>query len=164
MKIKDFIQSLNADETSKILQTLLEENPDLLKKIYNSALRVVGDINEDAIIDEVYHELNALDVETLYSRSGKTRYGYNDPHEAAWEMFEETLYPFINEMGKNQQRILPDVAKTYCIGIIKGLWKYEEKSFFDFKDWVGMHRANMLLLLQKNGKKPTQAIKTLMKF
>jgi hypothetical protein len=49
---------------------------------------------------------------------------------------EEALQPFIDEMKKNQQRALPAVAKAYCIGIIKGLWAYEEESCSDFKDWV----------------------------
>ena len=69
-------------------------------------------------------------------RSGRTRYGYVDPGDAAWEMFEEALNPFIDEMKKNQKRALPAVAKTYCIGIIKGLWRFDEESVSDFIDWV----------------------------
>ena len=26
--------------------------------------------------------------------------------------------------------------KTHCIGIIKGLWRFDEDSCCDFKDWV----------------------------
>ena len=51
-------------------------------------------------------------------------------------MFEEALLPVIDEMKKNQKRALPAVAQTYCIGIIKGLWKYDKESNSDFKDWV----------------------------
>jgi hypothetical protein len=39
-------------------------------------------------------------------------------------------------MKKNQKRTLPAVAKTYCIGIIMGLWRYEEGSSSDFSGWV----------------------------
>jgi len=39
-------------------------------------------------------------------------------------------------MKKNQQRALPAAAKAYCIGIIKGLMRYEEESRSDFSEWV----------------------------
>ena len=51
-------------------------------------------------------------------------------------MFEEALDPFIEEMKKSQKRALSAVAKAHCIGIIKGLWRYEKEPDFDFKDWL----------------------------
>ena len=135
-KMKSFLQSLNTDEASQVLKTLLDDNPELIKKAYDIAMKAIGDVDADTVMDEVYYELNSLDVDDLYSQSGKTRYGYVDPHDKSWEMFEEALSPFIDEMKKYQQRSLPVAAKCYCTGIIKGLWKFEEESNSDFKDWV----------------------------
>ena len=39
-------------------------------------------------------------------------------------------------MKMNQKRTLPAAAKAYCIGIIRGLLKYEKDSTSDFADWV----------------------------
>jgi len=39
-----------------------------------------------------------LDYDDLNARAGKTRYGYAEPSDAAWELFEEALDPFVNEM------------------------------------------------------------------
>ena len=135
-EMKEFIQGLNKEEASQILKVLLDDDPDLTKKIYDTAIKVVGGVDSDDIKEDVYFELDMLDVDDMSSRSGRTRYGYVEPYDAAWEMFEEALYPFIDEMKKNQQRKLPAVAKTYCIGIIKGLRSYEKESTSDFKDWV----------------------------
>ena len=134
--MKSFLHSLNSDETSQVLKTLLDDNPELIKKAYDIAVKAVGDVDADTIGHEIYQELNALDVDYLYEHSGKSRYGYVDPHDMAWEMFEDALSPFIDEMKTNQQRGLLAVAKAYCIGIIRGLWRFEEKSNSDFKDWV----------------------------
>ena len=131
-----FIQSLNADEASKVLRDLLGDNPDLTKKAYEFAMKVTGDIDADDVMDEVFCELDRLDMDDLNGRAGRTRYGYVEPCDAAWELFEEALDPYIDEMRKNQQRALPATAKTYCIGIIKGLQKYEEESCSDIKDWM----------------------------
>ena len=99
-------------------------------------MEVIGGVNSDDIKADVYYKLDMLSLDDIGSRSGRTRHGYVDPYDAAWEMFEEALYPFIDEMKKNQQRKLPAVAKSHCIGIIKGLWSYEKDSISDFKDWV----------------------------
>jgi hypothetical protein len=135
-EMKKFVQGLNTDEAARILRALLDEAPDLTKKIYDTALKLVSGVDPDSIKEDVCYELDILDLDELSSRSGRTRYGYVDPHDAVWEMFEEALDPFIDEMKKNQQRKLPAVAKIHCIGIIKGLWSYEKESVSDFKDWV----------------------------
>ncbi|MDR1309166.1 MAG: hypothetical protein LBL95_04625 [Deltaproteobacteria bacterium] len=131
-----FIQNLNAREASQVLNNLLSDNHDLTKKAYEIAKKVATDLDVDAIMDEVFFELDNIDLDDMNGRAGRTRHGYVEPSEAAWEIFEEALNPFIDEMKKNQQRKLPSAAKAYCIGIIKGLRKYEETSSSDFKEWV----------------------------
>jgi len=108
----------------------------ITKKAYEIAMKIVVNIDADEIMDEVCYALDALEVDDLYALSGKTRDGYVDPNDKSWEMFEESLQPFIDEMIKNQQRGLSSIAKTHCIGIIKGLRMFEEESCSDFKDWV----------------------------
>lgn len=134
--MKNFIKSLNVEEASQVLGILLDGNPDLTEKVYDVAVKIAGDIDADTIAEEVYSKLDALDVDDLYSRSGETKHGYVDPNEESWKMFEEALQPFINEMIKSQKRELPAIAKAYCIGIINGLFKFEEESHSDFKDLV----------------------------
>jgi len=134
--MKKFIQSLSADEASRVLRELLNDSPAILKKVYDIAKIVAGDVDADGIAGDVFCELDALDMDDLSGRAGRTQYGYVEPHEAAWDIFEEALNPYINEMKKNQQRALPAVAKAYCIGIIKGLLNYEADASSDFKGWV----------------------------
>jgi hypothetical protein len=135
-EMKKFIQSLSASEAACVLSDMLDNDPGLMKKAYDAAMKVAGNVDADAIMDRVFSSLNRLDVDELNNRSGRTRYGYVDPCDAAWEMFEEALDPFISEMKKNQQRALPAAAKAHCIGIVKGLWRFEQESYTDFSGWV----------------------------
>ena len=135
-EMKRFIHSLNTNDKAHVIGLLLDNNPDLTKIIYDTAMGVVVGMDSGCIESDVYSELNRLDLDDLSGRSGRTEYGYVDPHDAAWGMFEEALDPFINEMKKNQERALPAVAKTHCIGIIKGLMRYDKDPNDDFKDWV----------------------------
>ena len=135
-EMKKFMKSLSAHEAACVLNDMLDNDPNLMKKAYEAAIRVAGDMDADAVMDKVFNRLDRLDVEGLSGRAGGTRYGYVEPSDAAWEMFEEALDPFIDEMKKAWKRELPATAKTYCIGIIRGLWRYAEESSSDFADWV----------------------------
>jgi hypothetical protein len=134
--MRKFIGGLSADEASQVLKNLIDDDPGLTKTIYDIAMKVAVNVDADEIMEEVFCELDRLGIEDLNGRSGRTRYGYVEPYDAAWEIFEETMTPFVDEMTKNQQRGLSSAAKTYCVGIVKGLWKYEKESISDFKDWV----------------------------
>ena len=131
-----FLLSLSADEASRVLAILLDKNPDLVKKAYDIAKQVASKVNPDDIMNDVFSELDSLDYDDLSGRSGRTRHGYVAAHDAAWELFEERLDPFIDEMKKNQKRGLPVAAKNYCIGIIKGLRYYEQESLSELADWL----------------------------
>ena len=135
-EMKKFMQSLSADEALRVLNDLLDNDPNLMKKAYETAIIVAGDVDADAVMNNVFNRLDRLDLDDLRGRTGRTSHGYVDPAEAAWELFEEGLDSFINEMKKYQKRALPAAAKAHCIGIIKGLRKYEEESSTEFADWV----------------------------
>ena len=130
-----FIGNLDDSEASRVLRVLLNDNPDLLRKAYDIALNVANDVNADTIANQVFNSLEALDLDDL-NNYGRSMYGYVEPTEAAFELFEEAIYPFVNELKANHNRSLPTVAKTFCIGIIMGLWRYGSESTSDFSGWV----------------------------
>ena len=100
------------------------------------SLKVAGNVDGETVRDQAFSALDSLGMDDMNGRAGRTRYGYTEPDEAAWELFEEALAPFIEEMKKNQHRALPATAKAYCIGMIKGLLLFREKSISDLRDWL----------------------------
>jgi len=132
----EIIQSLNPDDAFRVLLALLHESPDLEEKVYQIASQILCDVDSDEIADDVYNALDSLDIDDLYQRSGKTRYGYSEPSEEAWEMQEEALEPFIDEMIKYRERGMPVIAKRYCVGIIKGLQIFKKESASEILDWA----------------------------
>ncbi|MBI4647789.1 MAG: hypothetical protein HY738_14670 [Bacteroidia bacterium] len=77
-----------------------------------------------------------LDVDDLYNSSGGSRYGYVDPADRSWEMFEEVLEPFEEQLKKYYKLSMFNAAKMYCMGILKGLYIYEKEAVSEFADWV----------------------------
>ncbi|MCL2321409.1 MAG: hypothetical protein FWC47_04795 [Oscillospiraceae bacterium] len=130
------IESLSPDEAYTALMILLRENPDLKNKIFKIAEEILCDVDPEDIMDEVYSELNDLEVEELWDRSGENRYGYVDPGDESWVMMDEVLDPYIDEMKKYQERAMSIEAKQYCIGIIRGIRKYKIESHSEFLNWA----------------------------
>lgn len=133
---RDLLKDINPSDALHILKVLIEEDNGLEDKIYRIAVKILSDVDSDDIVFEVYNELDRLEVEELWERSGKTRHGYVDSSEEAWVMFEEALAPFADEMKKYQKIRMLLEAKNYCIGIIKGIQEYERESKSEFKDWA----------------------------
>jgi hypothetical protein len=58
-EMMSFIRSLKADEAFNVLKDLLDDNPELTKKAYEIALKIAGDVDVDALINnEVMRVVN----------------------------------------------------------------------------------------------------------
>ena len=136
-KIKrDLLDSINPGDALYVLKVLMNGDSKLTDKVFHILMERLSEIDSDQITMDVYYKLGQLEVEELWDRSGKTRYGYVEPSEEAWVMFEEVIESFVEEMIKYQKLGMSLEAKKYCIGIIKGIQEYERKSESDFKNWA----------------------------
>ncbi|MCA1991425.1 MAG: hypothetical protein LDL41_05170 [Coleofasciculus sp. S288] len=99
-------------------------------------MKYLGDIDIDTIAEQVYRELDWLEVEDVWERSGSTRYGYVDPYELAWEMFEEALEPFSEALKEYQTLTMVSESKHYCMGVLKGIYLFAKDSKSEFKNWA----------------------------
>jgi hypothetical protein len=133
---KDFLEIIKPDDALRILRQLAKQSNEVREKIQQLAMEILSDVDPESISDDVYSELDGLDVEELWDRSGKTRHGYVDPGDEAYEMLEEVLNPFIDEMKRYQKMGLNEEAKKYCIGIIMGISKFSQESNSEFSEWA----------------------------
>jgi hypothetical protein len=78
-----------------------------------------------------------LEVEEVWDRAGPKRHGYVDPGEAADEMVEEVVEPFLQELRKYQKLGMRAQANQTCMGLLLGLYRFERESRSEFKDWAG---------------------------
>ena len=136
LEMARFIRDLSPGEAACVLSSVLEAIPDITEKAYSIAVEVVCDVDADDVMFDVFFDLDSLTVDVLNGRAGSTRYGYVEAAQAAGEIFNETVDPFVDEMVRNRERGLHLVTKTHCIGIVKGLLKYIAESRSDFKEWV----------------------------
>lgn len=133
---ENILNYIDTDEAFSILKQLIEEDANIEKKVYEIVMDKSKEVDIDSIAKTVYFDLDSIEVEDLWDSSGSTRYGYVDVVDRAREMFEETLDPYICELKKYRDRSMFTQEMHYCMGILKGIHKYEKKSNLEFKDWA----------------------------
>ncbi|MDI6917530.1 MAG: hypothetical protein QMC80_07010 [Thermoplasmatales archaeon] len=135
-KNKNVFDKINANDAFAILETLANEDAKIAKRIKEIAMEYLRRVDIEDIASQIYFDLNNIEVEDVWDQSGSTRYGYVDPTDKAWEMFEEALEPFIEELKKYQDLSMPTESKNYCMGILKGIYRFEKESKSEYKDWA----------------------------
>lgn len=98
--------------------------------------RQLSKIDLGSVAEDVYEALDSLDVEDVWNHSGNTPYGYVDPVEQAWQMVEDTLVPFIDEIEKYKKLSMMKEAMSYCKGVLNGIYSFGTRSKTKFKDWA----------------------------
>ncbi len=132
----NIFDAISADDAYQILQKLANENPVVAKRIEEIAEVSLRGVDIEDVADDVYYDLNSLEVEDVWDNSGSTRDGYVDPTEYAWEMFEEALEPYMEDINKYQKLSMSVEAKNCCMGILKGIYKFDTESTSEYKDWA----------------------------
>ncbi|MGD0776491.1 MAG: hypothetical protein ABSC05_27060, partial [Candidatus Solibacter sp.] len=77
-----------------------------------------------------------FDYDDLNSRAGGHSWGYVEPTEAAWELLEEALEPFVTEMKRYLELGLEEQSREMCQGILLGLYRVQDGRSNDILGWA----------------------------
>ena len=135
MHSRDILEELSPQEALVVLRELAASGPRVRKKAEEIALKVIGDVDVDEVAEELLWELDSIPVEDVWDNSGRTRHGYVDPTECACQLFEDALHPFTRQLQKCRELSLTEQAKRHCMGILKGIHRFETESTSEFKSW-----------------------------
>jgi hypothetical protein len=131
----DFVKALDHVDALKILVKLCKEEP-LRARIVKMAKASLSKVDANEVADDVFSSLNSILVEDLWDNSGKTRWGYHEPTEVAFEMMESEIEGFIQQMVEYRTLGMKKEEKIYCQGILEGLLEYGNEGTNEFHDYV----------------------------
>jgi hypothetical protein len=95
------LDTLSAAEKAAVLDELLAARPDLRELAEAFAAQVMTDADRSAVADDVEDALQGLDIEELNTRAGyRPGRGYVHPAEAADEILDEALQPFLDDLQR----------------------------------------------------------------
>jgi hypothetical protein len=132
----DIFNKMSPSEALEILKQIAKTDKKLKKRIIELAEDLFRDVDVETVCEDVFYALDGIDVHELWDRAGPKTDGYTSPGDMAVEMFEEALEPFLQELYRLFDLKMHQEAKLYCMGILKGIYQYEEDSGSEFKDWA----------------------------
>lgn len=153
IKTKNLLETITPDDALVILKNLAMEDAEIAKRIERLATEYLADVDVEEIADLVYSELDTIDVEDVWDRSGKTRHGYIDPSEMVWEVFEENLEPFLEELKKYQGLSMQNEAMHYRMGILRGIYRFDKESNSQYREWAEDAPPEYFDMVLKNWKR-----------
>ena len=66
---------------------------------------------------------------------GGSRDGYTSPDEAAAQIIDEELQPFLDQVGRYHELGMFEQEAAHCMGVILGIYRYERESKSEFRAW-----------------------------
>jgi len=133
---REIIDHLSPTDALSVLRTLADSDEALARRIAEMATARLSGVDLEEVAAVLYDELDTLEVEEVWDRAGRTRHGYVEPGEAADQMIEEVLAPFLEELTKYQRLGMNTEANRMCMGLLLGLYRFKHESTSEFKDWA----------------------------
>jgi hypothetical protein len=116
--------SLSAAEKATVLDHLLAARPELREPAEAYAAQLMSHEDRTEVAGDVEDALQGLDIEELNTRAGyRPGRGYVHPAEAADELLDEALQPFLDDLQRRAGLGMTSVAVELAVGILLGLYE-----------------------------------------
>lgn len=140
------LEHLGQTESVQVLEHLLKRHPELRQEAEAFALGLITSVEPEAVAEDLAWAFEGLDQEEIWERSGADRYGgYTDPGEAADEICEERMAPFMDELDRLQGMDLGEPALAQVKGMLLGLSRLKGKLPPDAEEYPSESGAHAVL-------------------
>ncbi len=133
---RPLLERLEPSEAAATLRRLLEAHPDLASEAEGIARSLLHQVEYQEVATEVEDAIRALDYENLNARAGSHEWGYVEPSEAAVEILEETVEPFLEDLKRHLELGLEAEALEICKGLVLGCYRLSEREGSDVLGWA----------------------------
>lgn len=122
------LMSCTATEKASVLTVLLDDDPTLAEHAEDVARRMLSSVDIDTVSDLIVEAILGLDTEDLATRAGPRRDGYIEPTDAAWQLLEETIEPWIEDLRRRARLGLHQAAADLATALTQALETAAERS------------------------------------
>ncbi len=123
------LAELSPEESQAVLRRLLERHPALRQEAAALATSAAANVDRVAIAEDLFAAVQVLGLEDLSGRAGRHAWGYVEPGEAAWELLEEVVSEFQDEVARLARLGLEEAARAACEGALMGLYRLRGRDY-----------------------------------
>lgn len=121
------MDALDEAEAKELLGRLLDAHPELLEEAVGAADERLGAVTREAVAHDVAFALEGLSVEDVWERADTHADGsYVEPTEAAWDVVEEAMAPFLTDLTRRVELGRRTEAAAICQGVLLALYRISE--------------------------------------
>jgi hypothetical protein len=131
--MSDVIGKLTSEQALQIVERLTRKGGDIRDAIIAEAMKVLTEFSLDEVAEAVFDALDLNDVQDCLDEADSSRNGDTSPREAALDMIELDLQPFVDQVECYHELGMPEQEATYCMAIILGAYRFEHESKSAFK-------------------------------
>ncbi|MGO9274069.1 MAG: hypothetical protein ACLQOO_28170 [Terriglobia bacterium] len=129
------LDKLDDAEAASVLRKLLGRHRELRSEAEAIAREMLTGISPSAVAEDVERAVLQFDYDDLNGRAGGHSWGYVEPSDAAEELLEEAVEPFVSDMKRYLEMGLEDQAWQFCQGILLGLYQVRD-THNDILSWA----------------------------
>jgi len=122
------LASCSDSEKASILSQLLDGEPTLRKRAEDIARRSLASVDIAAVSDLIVEATLGLGTEDLASRARRSRHGYTEPTDAAWQLLEEVIEPWIEDLRRRARLGLGQAAADLATALTLALETADERA------------------------------------
>ena len=107
----------------------------MTKNIFSSYEKSVITQVLDMIAESVFDDLDSLDFESDWEDDEEIQQKDVDPEELASKMYDDVIESYLDVLREYQNNSRNDSATIQCMGILKGIHKFEDERMNDLFEW-----------------------------
>jgi hypothetical protein len=123
------LERLQAWEAQHVLRELVGARPDVAPLAEEIARALLKAVSSEQVAQDLEDSVRALDMDDL--DSGPTAFCYVEPCEAAWEVLDATVQPFVEDLKRRIELGLEAEALEICKGVLLGLYRLRGEESHD---------------------------------
>ena len=143
------LDSLGLGEKGELLDQLLAAQPQLRAQVEQLAHDRLAAEDRDSIAAQVEGALTGHGIDELSSRAGRQPgRGYVHESEAAGEILDEALQPFLDDMHRRATLGMTTAATELAVGVLCGLYEIrdsESDTLLGYAPDYAINRADQIL-------------------
>jgi hypothetical protein len=111
-------------------------HPELETEAEEIAKALLRDADFEVIADDICDAVQSLGHEQLRGRAGRQARGYIEPDQAAADILNETIAPFLDDLKRRVDLGLEEEALELCKGLVLGCYRLEKEGGGDLVQYA----------------------------
>jgi hypothetical protein len=107
----------------------------MTKNIFSSYEKSVIRQVLNEIAESVFDDLDSFDAESEWEDDEEIQQKDVDPEELASKMYDDVIDSYLDVLREYQNHSRDDSATIQCMGILKGIHKFENERMNDLFEW-----------------------------